>query len=665
MTVNLSALAGAGQQFFSDAGVPLAGGKLYSYVAGTTTPQATYTSINGATPHANPIILNSAGRVATGEIWVTAGSNYKFVLKTSSDVLIATWDNIIAIPPTAAEIPFTGFNGQIGNVQDLADNDGSDWIGFQQTGAGAVAISAQNKMRETLSAFDFMTAAQIASVQAYNYAVDVTVAMQNAINQAEVSGQTLVLPPGGYLLSSTLAVPTNSTNKRFRVIKIVGAGVTNPFAITNAGTVLKNLNDQTILSYAGSGISINAEDEFDISGIVFWSANATNPLPVVYIAGFYGVGQFHHNNVRQGGIGNGMEVAYAATITIHDNYFMNRDLVTFGLDASRVGIGLYMAQNYDSGLVKIYANSSRGWLTAYQLGQNSTGGVLYKSIMDANECSVTYNGIIITNKCQGTTITNGYFEGGEGGVGISDSGLFTLVSGNFSFTGYGVHISSGQNTYGGIYINNTISVSQPGGTAAIGIRLNCTGVYSGLNRTCTGNTIVFGGSGGTIAGVVGIEISGVSPKLNLSSNTFNPTNWSGGAGTTKINDLSTGVGVYGFGVALDSTNEFPYVSRGSYGVGLSSTTLTQTNVVANVLTVTAASDFVMTATVATTVNSIDAPNIENKLFWIRSTNVNTTFANTATIKMAGSVNFTPGANGASLCFKCHSGVCHEVARTAY
>jgi hypothetical protein len=47
MSVNLSLLAGAGWQFFTDDGVPLAGGLLYTYAAGTTTPQAPYTSSSG------------------------------------------------------------------------------------------------------------------------------------------------------------------------------------------------------------------------------------------------------------------------------------------------------------------------------------------------------------------------------------------------------------------------------------------------------------------------------------------------------------------------------------------------------------------------------------------------------------------------------------------
>jgi len=97
MPVTLSPLAGAGQQFFDNNGNPLTGGKLYTYSAGTTTPLAAYTTNSGAIAHTNPIILDSAGRVPSGgEIWLTLGFGYKFVLTTSADVVIATYDNIVS-----------------------------------------------------------------------------------------------------------------------------------------------------------------------------------------------------------------------------------------------------------------------------------------------------------------------------------------------------------------------------------------------------------------------------------------------------------------------------------------------------------------------------------------------------------------------------------------
>ena len=112
MAVFLSPVGGAAAQFFTNSGVPLSGGKLYTYAAGTTTPAVTYTSSSGATAHTNPIILNSAGRVATGEIWLNA-SPYKFLLKDSTDVLIATYDNISGIGAASYQVDnFTGTGSQ-------------------------------------------------------------------------------------------------------------------------------------------------------------------------------------------------------------------------------------------------------------------------------------------------------------------------------------------------------------------------------------------------------------------------------------------------------------------------------------------------------------------------------------------------------------------------
>jgi len=77
-------------QFMDANGEPLVGGKLYTYAAGTTTPLATYTDATGSTPNTNPIILNTLGSAA---VWCGT-QQYAFTLKTSTDVLVWTADNI-------------------------------------------------------------------------------------------------------------------------------------------------------------------------------------------------------------------------------------------------------------------------------------------------------------------------------------------------------------------------------------------------------------------------------------------------------------------------------------------------------------------------------------------------------------------------------------------
>lgn len=101
MSINLSALAGAGAQFFDSNGAPLTGGLLYSYLSGTSTPATTYTVRAGTANNTNPIVLDAAGRTPA-EIWLDGGVLYKFVLKSAAFVQIGTYDSIPSINDTTS-----------------------------------------------------------------------------------------------------------------------------------------------------------------------------------------------------------------------------------------------------------------------------------------------------------------------------------------------------------------------------------------------------------------------------------------------------------------------------------------------------------------------------------------------------------------------------------
>lgn len=80
-------------RFFDSNGDPLAGGKLYSYAAGTSTPQTTYANSVETVPNANPVILD-----ANGEATIFMGSSaYKFVLKDSTDTTLWTVDGVAQV----------------------------------------------------------------------------------------------------------------------------------------------------------------------------------------------------------------------------------------------------------------------------------------------------------------------------------------------------------------------------------------------------------------------------------------------------------------------------------------------------------------------------------------------------------------------------------------
>jgi hypothetical protein len=198
MSVYLSPFAGAGWQFFNDNGDPLSGGLIYTYQAGTTTPVTSYTTVSGLFANSNPIQLDSVGRLPN-EVWLSQGTSYKFVLKTSGGITIGTYDDI------------SGINDFSSILAQLAAPSGSSLIGFIQAGAGAVATNLQVKSRQWISVFDFMTSAQIADVQANTALVDVSAAISAAIIAA--GQKSLILyPEGTYKISSTINLLTEQVH---------------------------------------------------------------------------------------------------------------------------------------------------------------------------------------------------------------------------------------------------------------------------------------------------------------------------------------------------------------------------------------------------------------------------------------------------------------------
>ena len=121
MSVNLSPI-GNGVTFLGNTGLPLAGGLLYTYQAGSSTLLATYQDSNGLIQNSNPVVLGTDGKLPS-ELWLTYGYTYKFVLKDSAGTLINTYDNIYGILGTipAVASAFTAgmimlWSGSIGSI---------------------------------------------------------------------------------------------------------------------------------------------------------------------------------------------------------------------------------------------------------------------------------------------------------------------------------------------------------------------------------------------------------------------------------------------------------------------------------------------------------------------------------------------------------------------
>ena len=210
--------------YFTDAnGAPLAGGKLYSYLAGTTTNTPTWVDESLQTFNSNPIILDSVGSCLC---WLDSSVQYKFVLTNATDVLVWSQDNITGVGPSSsvslstavlavyqgafATDPTTRVGGTALQNGDMYFNTSlnrmkayangvwytTDTLGatdaalvsYTPGGTGAVATSVQAKLRETVSVKDFGAVGDDAA--------DDTTAFVNAF----ATGRTVRVPKGTYLI---------------------------------------------------------------------------------------------------------------------------------------------------------------------------------------------------------------------------------------------------------------------------------------------------------------------------------------------------------------------------------------------------------------------------------------------------------------------------------
>ena len=108
--------------FTTATGVACASCTLTTYAAGTTTPATTYTEPTLMTAHANPIVLDAAGRPPS-PIYLSATS-FKFVLKTSGGTTIWTADDIAQVPTSTSTVTSTGDVA----IQVDSDNNGSNSV---------------------------------------------------------------------------------------------------------------------------------------------------------------------------------------------------------------------------------------------------------------------------------------------------------------------------------------------------------------------------------------------------------------------------------------------------------------------------------------------------------------------------------------------------------
>jgi hypothetical protein len=488
MAVNLSPIGGVAGQFFDNNGDPLVGGKLYTYAAGTTTPQTTYTSSLGTTPNSNPIILNAGGRVPS-EIWLTDGLSYKFVLYSATDQLIGSWDDISGInsnfvnftssqeiqTATSGQTVFTlttmqyqpGTNSltvyvdgvnQYGpgapyayvetnsttvtfnaglhvgaevkfTTVEQATSSATDAasVAYQPAGTGAVTTNVQAKLRETVSVKDFGAVG--------DGVTDDTAAIQAAIDAVGALG-CVYIPSGQYVISN-ITIPSEFRmygNGRFASLFRVKAGTTGKI-ITDQGNAAKIiLEDFAIYCDNEAGVTHgidlgNNATQFGTQGYLanLWVRDLPNAIAYRINAN---VGFFYNLIAEE--CSTGFEILGNANFA--------KDLAPYACSV----YGAYLAGTSVSGMeieapgnacvpLYFFRNSAVHDLTI-SLGNNTTISHLIEIDANTSNWEVTNFDLLFGTTPATVTVTNGNFKDDTTGTYFGGNATAGNFNGNGSYS---------------------------------------------------------------------------------------------------------------------------------------------------------------------------------------------------------------------------------------
>lgn len=220
-------------QFFDDDGAPLAGGKLYTYEAGTTTPKATYTTAGAGSPNANPVVLDSQGRAV-----IFLSGSYKFYLTDSSDVAV-------------------GPNGGI------TDNI----TAFQASSSGAIADGDYGDITVSSSG-TVMT-------------IDNNAVTTSKISDANVSLAKLSTQAANTVLANATASAASPTAVALNASELLGRGSTGNVSAITLGTGLSMSG--AVLSSTGSDASTEFDQIFDMNYAVASQTTSAVVASEVYV----------------------------------------------------------------------------------------------------------------------------------------------------------------------------------------------------------------------------------------------------------------------------------------------------------------------------------------------------------------------------------------------
>lgn len=576
MTVSLSPMA---RLQFTISGAPLAGGRLYTYAAGTTTKLATYTDATGLTPNTNPVILDTQGFC---DLWLTDGQAYKLALSPSTDTDPPTntfWirDNIsnaLTFNPTFHNITLTGTINNItitppatGATLTLANNST-----FATAGPYSITLTATANSSVTLPTGGTL-ARNDQATDAFGALTDITT--NNATTVAHGFLPKLSGNPAQFLngIGGWAAAPAQSVLRSARTSNTILAGTDNASLVDiTSGTFTQTFTAAATLG-AGWYVWVRNSGTGDIT----LDPNASELIDGLTSYNMY-TGETRLIQCDGSAFTSVVVSQFNKLFSTSGTFIKPPGYMSFLLTAIGGGAGGCSGFKGAAGTTRVGGAGA---------GSGSWGQIIIPSSGVASSETVsigaagTGGSAVSTNSTTGTLGTNGgdtsfgswyRVKGGSAAAGPSNtdpySGGVGAVAGFLSYAGHAGGDGSG--TAQNVGVSSGADPSPAGGGSGGGITSG-NSLVAGANGGAVGNLTTTGGFNGNIAGGTGGAIRTAGNPGNVGTLTGGSGGGGGGASDNATPGGTGGVGGFpgggggGGGSALNTTT--PNSGAGGNGGG--------------------------------------------------------------------------------------------------
>jgi hypothetical protein len=245
-SVSLSPILNA--QVVRDDGAPASGWKIYSYVAGSTTPQPAYTDATGTVAQSNPIILDASGFPTQGQLWLEDGQFYKFVLTDQNDVSRRTFNEISGVNDPS-QVSADQWQ-DIGTIATFVSAQSFSLVGDQ---VGEYHVGRRVQLKQGVSfVYGYITASSYSllnQLTTVTVKLDSAATLTNALSQSNLSllrADHHALPKIDYELNSLLVNSITLSGALNQAPQVtlpsastvdIGAAASNSILITGTTTI--------------------------------------------------------------------------------------------------------------------------------------------------------------------------------------------------------------------------------------------------------------------------------------------------------------------------------------------------------------------------------------------------------------------------------------------